>query len=339
MSSRDDGGRRPAILVDGLNVLYRGAFAMLHGGTGLSVALDGEETATGAAYRMLRTLVEVAASYGALPVVCWDPIGGRESLVRHKRCKDYKAGREPKNELDRDFHREVHDQRRLLNDLLIKMGVWQAVATKGWEADDVIATLARRLHRGGPVFILSNDKDMLPLIQLDGVSVINIGSKKAQPGERYERRDRAWWDEKYPDTAPGQWLQMRALMGDRSDGIAGVKGIGEVWAYKLIRAYGNAVTAVDFAESIEADDGTSTGHLSGPLKTAKGVRKKLLGQRPTVESALDLLKLNEKAPFTWYDREHDRKAATRELRRLRFKSFLAGTLRRQFADLLAACAA
>jgi len=325
------------ILFDGLNVLYRCAYAMMPGG--LSVVLDGETTSTGAAYRMLRTIVEVHATEPtAIPVVVWDADLSRASLRRHKMDKSYKAGRAPKNELDLDFHREVHDQRRLLNQLLARVGCFQAVAGEGWEADDVIATKARRLSKLGSVLIVSNDRDMLSLLDFDGVRILNIGSRRhSQPGELYEYRDREWFQEKYPEVGPSQWIEMRALMGDSSDGIKGVAGIGEVWAYKLIRAYGTALDAVRYAKAKE--EGHALRVPDGPFDTAKSVQKKLLGQEEAVEKAMKLLALNYSAPHEWIARSTDRRVALQEIRRLRFKSFLAGTLRAQLSELLDACAA
>lgn len=331
--------RKPAILFDGLNVLYRCAYAMMPGG--LSVVLDGEETHTGAAYRMLRTIVEVHSTEpAAVPVVVWDADLSRATLRRHKMDKSYKAGRAPKNELDLDFHREVHDQRRLLNKLLARVGCFQAVAGEGWEADDVIANLAKRLSKRGSVLIVSNDRDMLSLLDFDGVRILNIGSRRhSQPGELYDYRDREWFQEKYSDVEPSQWIEMRALMGDSSDGIKGVAGIGEVWAYKLIRAYGTALDVIAFAEEIEKNGVTEVGHLAGPLVKANAVRKKLVGQQVTVKKARKLIELNYRAPFEWVERDVDRRVALREIRKLRFKSFLAGTLRTQLSEMLDACAA
>lgn len=320
---------KPTLIVDGNNVLYRMSYALLT--QSLSVILDETRVETGPTFLTFKTLVEIADEYDAVPLVCWDPESGRGRLQRRKIHKGYKSGREPANEIDRDFHREVTDQREIVQTILGTAGVFQTRALKGWEADDVIARLARQLsRRGREVLILSNDKDLVPLLALPGVRIVAIGSRKwSQPGERYEVRDEEWVKAQYEGLTPDKWIEFRSLAGDPSDKVQGVKGIGKVWGVKLVQEYGSALEAVQVAEKAEKALG---GY--GLLLDKGGVRRKLLGQTDQVKAARKVLTLNYRAPFEWLSREGDRKKTQALIRRYRFRSFMAGTLRVQLNGLL-----
>jgi len=321
---------RSALLVDGNNLLYRCAYAVDSGRPWDEV--EGRDYRP--AYLFFKTLVEAFARHGSpAPVVVWDPETGRRFLARRRRDPSYKANRdaEAEHEMMRDFHREVAQQRAALKDALALAGCWQAVASKGWEADDVIATLADRLSsRGRSALVLTNDRDLFPLIALDGVRVLGLGARKhASSGELYEMRDRAWFADKYPGITPAQWSEYRALTGDPSDGVKGVNGIGDVWARRILAEHPTAAGAARAAS-----------RATGVFAKSKKVREAMSKADPDlVENTARLLDLNHAAPFEWLTRNPDRRGLIRAFKHMRFRSFLGGTLKRNLTELIDVVAA
>jgi len=127
----------------------------------------------------------------------------------------------------------------------------------GYEADDVIGTLAT--DAGMPVDVVTGDRDLFQLVDdAAGVRVLYI----AQGVGRHERVDEAWVRAKYGIEA-SQYAAFATLRGDPSDGLPGVKGVGEKTAVALLTAYGDLAGV----EAAAADPGTSL---------TAGVRAKLL---------------------------------------------------------------
>ncbi|MEB3268410.1 MAG: DNA polymerase I, partial [Leptolyngbya sp.] len=157
-----------------------------------------------------------------------------QPTFRHEAADDYKEGRP---EAPEDFLEDV----RNLQSLLTLLG-FQIVTAPGFEADDVIGTLATQgKAEGYRVKILSGDQDLFQLVDDDGqVSVLYLGSIFAKTNIRNASRDFTSVQvlEKL-DILPSQVVDYKALCGDTSDNIPGVKGIGAKTAAKLLREYGN----------------------------------------------------------------------------------------------------
>ena len=117
-------------------------------------------------------------------------------------------------------------------DVLDALGI-AVVGAPGYEADDVIATLAT--GAGGPVDIVTGDRDLFQLVDDDaGVRVLYVARGVA----RHERVDDAWLAARY-GIAGAQYVDFAVLRGDPSDGLPGVKGIGEKTAATLLARYGD----------------------------------------------------------------------------------------------------
>jgi len=142
---------------------------------------------------------------------------------------------------------ELRVQVPLIKDLLKKMGIHLAEAP-GFEADDIIGTLAKKAEeqRIKPV-VLSGDRDLLQLAT--EVTKIRIPKTK---GGKTEVEDYYAADvlEKNGVT-PLAYIDVKALMGDASDNIPGVPGIGEVTATKIIKEYGSIENAIENASEIK----------------------------------------------------------------------------------------
>lgn len=156
---------------------------------------------------------------------------------------------------------ELSEQFELTKQMLDAMGVvWEEVA--GFEADDIIGTLAKRAARDGhEALILTGDRDSYQLID-DNIRVIMTKKGISQT----ELWDKAMLMEHY-GLSPAQMIDLKALMGDASDNIPGVAGIGEKTALKLLAEYHDLDTVLANIDNI----------------SAKGLRTKLENGR---ESAL-----------------------------------------------------
>jgi len=163
-----------------------------------------------------------------------------EPTFRHIQYAEYKATRKSMPE-------ELLSQIPTLKNLLEKMGITIA-ACPGYEADDVIGTLATvAAARGITPIIISGDRDLLQLAS----DVVRIRLPKTKAGktevENYYAADVL---EKY-GVSPVAYIDVKALMGDSSDNVPGVPGIGEVTATKIIVAYGSLENAIAHADEIK----------------------------------------------------------------------------------------
>lgn len=141
---------------------------------------------------------------------------------------------------------ELSPQFEMTKHLLEAMGiVWEEVA--GFEADDIIGTLAKKAAADGhTALILTGDRDSYQLID-DNISVIMTKKGISQT----ELWDKAMLLEHY-GLAPAQMIDLKALMGDASDNIPGVAGIGEKTALKLLAEYHDLDTVLANIENISA---------------------------------------------------------------------------------------
>ena len=143
---------------------------------------------------------------------------------RHEEYKDYKAGRKKMPD-------ELRGQFSLVRELLEKMAI-DIFELDGFEADDLIGTLSVFAEKQGlEVFIITGDRDALQLAT-DNVKVV-INKKGMSQKEIYDRNRIM---EEFGVT-PTEFIDVKGLMGDASDNIPGVPGIGEKTAYKLIKEY------------------------------------------------------------------------------------------------------
>jgi DNA polymerase-1 len=219
------------MLVDGFSILNRAFYALPPLSTKTGVH-------TGAVFGFmsifLRFLDEEKPDY---ITVAFDlPI----PTFRHERYGAYKGTR-------RSMPDELREQVPTLKTLLTKMGLPPAECA-GYEADDIIGTLALKAEaKGLKTVIVSGDRDLLQL----ATDTIYIRLPKTKAGktevETYYAADVL---EKY-GVSPAAFIDVKALMGDASDNIPGVPGIGEVTATKIITAYGSLENAITNAEDIK----------------------------------------------------------------------------------------
>lgn len=194
-----------------------------------------------------------------------------EPTFRHKQYADYKAGRKP-------MPQELRAQMPVLKELLTALG-YTTVECPGWEADDVLGTLAAACRDSGDTcFIATGDRDALQLAH-GGVKVLLARTKMGQAVT--DVYDEAAIAAEYGIT-PQALIQVKALQGDSSDNIPGVAGVGAKTALDLVQRFGTL-------DAIYKDLDT--------LDIKPGVREKLRRDKDKAYLSLDLGTIRTNAPI------------------------------------------
>lgn len=145
---------------------------------------------------------------------------------RHKEYKDYKAGRNK-------MPPELAEQFPIIKELFKLMGI-KIFEIEGFEADDIIGTVSKFAENNDTeVFVVTGDKDALQLAS-DNTKIV-ITKKGVSETAVYD--EKTFIDEF--EVTPNQFIDVKGLMGDKSDNIPGVPGVGEKTAFKLIKEYGS----------------------------------------------------------------------------------------------------
>ena len=205
-------------VLDALGLAYRAHYAFI---ARPLINTRGEHTSAifGFANTALKIRREERPDYWAL---AWD---GPGPTFRHERFPDYKATRKPMPD-------ELLAQLGPIEDLAQAIGL-PVIEVPGTEADDVMATLARiGTEAGLDVVLVTGDKDMLQLVGP------HVKVMVPQTRDQYATLDAAGVEEKW-GVGPGSIRDVLALMGDSSDNIPGVPGVGEKTAVELLKQFGS----------------------------------------------------------------------------------------------------
>ena len=202
------------MVLDGNSLVNRAFF-----GIKLLTTKDGRYT--NAIYGFQNILLNLLAAHKPDAVaIAWDL---RAPTFRHKAYDGYKATRHGMPE-------ELAQQMPVLKELLTDLGFVQ-VSSEGWEADDILGTLAAACEAaGGTTLLATGDRDSLQLVD-DNTTVLLATNKETIS------MDPAAIREKY-GVEPPQLIDVKSLMGDSSDNIPGVPGIGEKTALALVAKFG-----------------------------------------------------------------------------------------------------
>lgn len=230
------------VLLDGTAYLYRAYHA-------LPPLKNEKGENTGAIHGFLKAFNKILEDYN--PKYVGLVFDARGKNFRHEIYKEYKANRSP-------MPAELSEQIPVLYEILKLLG-YPPIIIKGVEADDVIGTLSRKFNKINNIKIFSGDKDFAQLVNKK-VMLVNpisldemnsIGVKK-----------------KY-DIDPSQIIDYLALMGDKSDNIPGVSGVGGKTASRLINKYGNIEDIIKNKEIIPGKVGESIKENIEQLKVSK----------------------------------------------------------------------
>jgi DNA polymerase-1 len=249
------------ILVDGYSFVFRAFFSMDRGATKGMKRRDG--TPTGALYgftKMLMNLMTSNLKYTHI-AVAFDT-GGK--TFRHEMFSDYKGTRPP-------CPPDLIPQFPLMREATKALNV-KTLEKRGYEADDVIATYAKRAEKDGyEVVIVSVDKDLMQLIT-DNVVMYDTSKGEFIDADRVRQK----WG-----VNPKQVLDVLSLIGDTSDNVPGVPKIGPKNAADLINQYGDIDNLLANIENIEK----------------KTNRETLQNHRDKAILSRDLIRLNENVPL------------------------------------------
>lgn len=250
------------MILDGNSIINRAFY-----GIRMLNAPDG--TPTNAVYGFLSTFRRVFDL--AQPQAVCVAFDVHAPTFRHEQYALYKAQRKPMPE-------ELTVQMPLLKQTLDYMGV-RRLELAGWEADDLLGTVARRCEAAGwTCDVVTGDKDSLQLIT-DSTHVFNVKTRMGQT-DTIEYTPERFREEYGFD--PIRMIDLKALMGDSSDNIPGVPGIGEKTAKDLLVRFG---TVADIYRDLDA------------LDIKPGVRKKLTEGRESAQLSFDLATIRTDAPI------------------------------------------
>ncbi len=220
------------ILIDGHSILNRAFF-------GIPYLTNSEGLHTNAVYGFLNIMFKILDE--ETPQYLMVAFDRSEPTFRHKMYDAYKGTRKPMAD-------ELREQVPVIKEVLQAMGV-PIAELPGYEADDILGTIARKAEAQGlTVHIVSGDRDLLQLAT--DQTMIRIPKTK-QTGTEVENYLAADVKERYQVT-PSEFIDVKALMGDSSDNIPGVPGIGEKTATNLIVQYHSIENAREHAAEITA---------------------------------------------------------------------------------------
>ena len=219
------------LLIDGHSILNRAFY-------GLPDLTNSEGRHTGAVYGFLNILFRILDE--EKPKYLTVAFDLHEPTFRHKMYDAYKGTRKAMPE-------ELREQVPLIKEVLTAMGI-KIVSKPGFEADDLLGTLAVRSEKEGmDVTILSGDRDLLQLATEKVLIRLPKTSRGKTTIENFHTQEVI---EKYQVTPP-QIIELKALMGDSADNIPGIPGVGEKTATKMIVEFGSIENAYAHLEEVK----------------------------------------------------------------------------------------
>ena len=260
------------LILDGNSILNRAFYAIK-----LLTTKDGRYT--NAIYGFMNMLLKLEQEVKPESVAVTFDL--KAPTFRHNMYADYKAGRKP-------MPSELAQQIPVLKELITALG-YKIVEKEGYEADDLIGTLSLHCGEGNKAYIATGDRDSLQLIK-DNVYVLLASNKMG-------RAETTLYDaqklrEEY-GVSPNQMKDIKALMGDSSDNIPGVPGVGKKTAESLIIKYGSLdyiyenIDTIDISASVrlKLSQNKELAYLSYKLGT--------IDRNVPIDTDINLYKKNE----------------------------------------------
>ncbi|MCD8039864.1 MAG: DNA polymerase I [Lachnospiraceae bacterium] len=280
------------VLIDGHSILNRAFYGvpMLTGPSGLP---------TNAVYGFLNILFKILDEEN--PDYLTVAFDVKAPTFRHEMYAEYKGTRKPMPE-------ELHRQVPVIKEVLTAMGI-QLVEKAGYEADDILGTIAKRSEKEGmEVSLVSGDRDLLQIAS----EHIKIRIPKTKGGKTEIEDYYAADVEKAYRVTPEQFIELKALMGDTADNIPGVPKIGEKTATELMAAYGSIENIYEHIEEI----------------SKKSIRESLLNNRELADLSKKLAAIDTDADIEFsYDKARLGELLTPEaydvFKKLSFKNLLS----------------
>ncbi len=248
------------LLVDGNSIMNRAFY-------GIPLLTDSKGRYTNAVYGFLNILFKIIDTENPTNIVVAFDL--KEKTFRHKIYNEYKGQRKKTPD-------ELNEQLILIKDVLETMNIKIATLV-GYEADDILGTLAATSeNKGYKTVVLSGDTDLLQLATKNVLVKIPKTSKGSTTVEDYYENDVY---EKMGVT-PLEYIDVKALMGDKSDNIPGVAGVGKVSATDLIKTYHSVENVYENIENI----------------TKKALKEKLINDKEMAFFSKKLVTIVKDAP-------------------------------------------
>lgn len=225
--------KKNLILIDGHALAFRQYFALERTGMRTSTGVP-----TWAVFGFFKALFDLLKNRELEPDAIAVTFDVSHHTFRTEQYAEYKANREKMPD-------DLHIQMGLIYEGLQAFSI-PIYQKEGFEADDVIGTISKKAcELGHKVYILTGDQDSFQLVDTEGCVKVIIPSK----GELAEYD----WDKVYEKLGvyPNQVIDYKALRGDSSDNIPGIRGIGEKTAQKLLGTYGDLDTVYENLENIK----------------------------------------------------------------------------------------
>ena len=217
-------------IIDGYAILYRAHYALIRNPLITSYGFH-----TSALFGFTNQLIKIIKDENPDYLVC--AFDSKEKTFRHKIYSDYKANRP---EMPEELQKQIPHLWELLDGMNIPV-----LRKPGYEADDIIGTVTESvLDKKIESFIVSGDKDFMQLIN-DKVFLYTPGKRNSAP-DIYDKDGviKKW------GLPPEKIIDLLALMGDSSDNVPGVAGVGVKTAVKLLKEYDNIESVLDNAPKI-----------------------------------------------------------------------------------------
>ncbi len=250
-------------LIDGSAMFYRAYFAFIR-----NPLINSKGENTSATFGFINSLMKIINDENPeYMAVIFDT---KEPTFRHKKYPEYKSTRA---KMPDDLVMQLPRIREAVEALNLP-----ALEKEGFEADDIIGTLARAAEKAGlEVWIVSGDKDMFQLVS-DRVKIFNPGRGTAPS----EKLDAAGVKEKF-GVLPEKVVDVLSLMGDSSDNIPGIPGVGPKTAIALIEEFGDLDRILENAAKIKA----------------KGIRQKVIDNKDKALLSRELATIETAVPLAF----------------------------------------
>ena len=272
--------RKRIFLIDGYAMLYRAHFAMIR-----NPLINSKGMHTSALFGFINQVLKLIRQ--EKPDYLMAAFDSSKKTFRHELYPEYKATREKMPE-------EMQYQLPYLWKLLKAMRI-PTLEEPGFEADDIIGTLAKQADESElDVYIVSGDKDFMQLVN-EHIFLYSPSGRKAE----LKVYDSEAVEEKW-GVPPEKIIDLLGLMGDSSDNVPGVMGVGKKTAVKLLKEYGTLESALDHADVVKnkrAREGLQNGRekavLSQELVTIKTNMDIEINYTEMATNGFDLNKLDE----------------------------------------------
>ncbi len=304
--------RKRLLLIDGHALIYRA----YHAFPGLTAA-DG--TLVNAVYGFTRILLTVLSDFR--PEYCVVTFDHKGPTQRAQAYAEYKAHRP-------EMPDDLKPQIQIIKDLVTTLNIPQ-FSLEGYEADDLIGTITQQLHDRLDILstVITGDKDLFQLV--DPQVTVWIPARAVRKG--VQTHDIEYDSEgvlKKMGVFPNQIVDLKALMGDASDNIPGVKGVGQKTAVNLIATFGS----LDGVYEVVEDESKRNKHAS-LFKPA--LTQKLLAEKTQAYLSQNLARIQRDVPieFTLDDcllRSYDKAVVAERFEELEFRSLISLLPKDQF---------